>query len=188
MNEPGDDQNRLFSEVVHWINAQAESHRQLLRSRAMLVYDAIVDKAVRVLKQAILKGDFETLLNTEMAIQKLEMEKYAFDESVAASIQKTREDLAEGIRDYRQLTGNPKSYLGRGYRLRDRAGPNKEYPLDTMRKALRSQATRVGNFAKNPMLNPKEKEFHLLRASVLKRAEKLYEELQAHARGGELRE
>ncbi len=50
-----------------------------------------------------------------------------------------------------------------------------------MRKALRGQATRVGNFARNPMLFPVEKEFHLLRTALLRRAEKLYENMQAQA-------
>lgn len=182
MAEP-EDGREMLSEALYWLNAQAESHNEVLRSEPVLQYASVIKKSIELMRNILAHGNFETLLNVEMAIQKLEVESYSHDENMVASIQKTREDLAAGILDYRQLVASPESYRIRGYRKRDRTGPHKEFPLDTMRKALRSQAARVGNFAKNPMLGPEEKEFHLLRVSLLKQAEKLYENLQARGMG-----
>lgn len=179
MPEPENTQKRLLIDAVYWLSAQASSHRAMMESKPVRHHAVAIMRASAALRDALAGGDFATLLRLEMEIQQLELVRYSNDPGMMASIERTREDLAEGIRDYTQLTEAPASYCARGYRLRDRAGAGRNFPLDTMRKALRSQAARVGNFAKNPMLSPEEKEFHLLRVSILKRAEKLYEQLQA---------
>ena len=173
-----DPQKVLFARLSSLIDLQTVSHEKLMQSQAMSDHAAAVRETSAVIQTAITQGSFETLLNTELAIQMAEREKFSRVPKMMESIRKTQEDMSAGLQDYRQLQQNPKSYLDRGYRERDRTGPNKEFPVDTMRKALRSQATRVGNFAKNPMLSMEEKEFHLLRVAMLKQAEKLYEKLQ----------
>lgn len=173
------EQEQLFDDTAYWLSAQAMSHREMMESLVVRRHGNAITKAIDALRNALSRGNFETLLHLESEIQQLELVLYSREPSIMASIEKTQEDLAAGLRDYKQLKENPVAYYARGYRRQDRTGINKGFPLDTMRKALRSQATRVGNFAKNPMLSPEEKKFHLLRVSVLKRAEKLYEELQA---------
>ncbi len=174
-------QKQLLNDAVHWLNAQASSHRTMMNSKPVRHHAVAIMNAVAALRNALAKGDFATLLRLEMEIQQLELARYSNEPGIMATIERTREDLAEGIRDYAQLAENPASYCARGYRKRDRTGAGGRFPLDTMRKALRSQAARVGNFARNPMLGPEEKDFHRVRVSILKRAEKLYEELQARA-------
>jgi len=181
MNKPGDSQHAYFDRTMYGLNAQAIYQEKLVQSKVMRQYIMAIEKNITTLREAIAEGDFDTLLAVEQATQKVEMERFSHDESMVASIQKTQNDLAEGVKDYRQLLEIPKIYFARGYRKEDCTGSNKQFPIDTMRKALRSQATRVGNFAKNPMLFQVEKEFHQLRVSLLKRAEKLYVALQAQA-------
>lgn len=170
-----------FNNTTFLLNAQARHHELLLQSPVMEEYFRSIENTMSLMRAALAEDTFESLLAVEEAIQKIEEERFAHDADMLASIQKTRRNLAEGMKDYRQLQGAPEAYLSRGYREQDRTGPEKQYPLDTMRKELRGQATRVGNFARNPMLFPAEKEFHILRASLLRRAEKLYEHMQARA-------
>lgn len=171
-----------FSELaVFDLNTQAVFHKKMTQAQATRRYVDAIAQSMSLMREALETEDFEILLDVEIAIQEVELEKFSQSTDMVASIQKTQEDLSEGMKDYRQLLESPEAYLARGYRERDRTGPNKQFPLDTMRKALRSQAARVGNFARNPMLIPEEKAFHLLRASLLKRVEKLYEMLQERA-------
>ncbi len=179
MNESGDLRNAYFDKIAYGLNAQAKYQKQLAQSPAMRRYIGAIERNMAVMREALAGDDFASLLAVERAIQKVEAERFAHDGGMTASIQKTQQDLAEGMKEYRQLTETPEAYLARGYRERDRTGRDRAFPLDTMRKTLRGQAARVGNFAKNPMLLPAEKEFHLLRVSLLRRAEKLYEKLQA---------
>ena len=181
MGEAGDARKDYFQHALSGLSVQAVLHEKMAQSQVMRRYVAAIEKNMSLMREAISVGDFETLVDVETAIQIVELEKYSHDAGMMASIQKTQKDLAEGMKDYRQLIEMPEAYCARGYRERDCVGANKEFPLDTMRKALRSQAVRVDNFAKNSMLFPVEKEFHLLRVSLLKRAEKLYEGLQAQA-------
>lgn len=179
MGESGDARKDFFQNALSGFGVQAVLHGKMVQSQATSRYIAAMEKNMSLMREAIFVEDFETLLDVECAIQIVELEKYSHDASMMKSIQKTQKDLAEGMKDYRHLMEMPEVYFTRGYREQDCTGPNKRFPLDTMRKALRSQATRVGNFAKNSMLFPIEKEFHLLRVTLLKRAEKLYEALQA---------
>lgn len=179
MGDFSDSQRDFFQQTLSGLSVQAILHKKMAQSQSTNRYLGAIEKNMFLMREAIAVGDFETLLDVESAIQIVELEKYSHDESMVQSIQKTQKDLAAGMKDYRQLVETPEAYCARGYREQDCTGPNKRFPLDTMRKALRSQATRVGNFAKNSMLFPIEKEFHLLRVSLLKRAEKLYEALQA---------
>lgn len=172
-------QRNLHNYAVQRLSIQALSHRSMLESPPAREHAATINKAIAALRDALADGDFETLLRVEMEIQYLELTRYSSDPDMVAMIQRTQEDFAEALRDHEQLTKNPDSYRARGYRKQDRAGESKRFPLDTMRKTLRSQAARVGNFSRNPMLSPEEKEFHAVRTSILKRAEALYEELQS---------
>ncbi len=181
MSAPGNRPETYYDRTTYALNTQAQAHGMLLQSPAVRQYVRAIEKGMALMRDALAEDSFESLMAVEEAIQKVEEERFAHDEDMAASIQKTRLDLSEGMKDYRQLLENPEQYCARGYRERDRTGPNKQFPLDTMRKALRGQATRVGNFARNPMLFPVEKEFHLLRTALLRRAEKLYENMQAQA-------
>lgn len=178
-------QNQIYDKAINQLNTQAFSHRALMESPAVRRHALAIRKAIKAVREALANGNFETLLNLEIEMQQLEMTMYARDPGMIASIERTRDDLEAGMLDYRQLIDNPKAYRERGYRKSDRTGTNRRFPFDTMRKALRGQAARVGNFAKNPMLSPEEKEFHRLRVAILKRAEMLYEELQTAALDGE---
>ncbi len=175
MSAPGNRPETYYDRTTYALNTQAQAHGMLLQSPAVRQYVRAIEKGMALMRDALAEDNFDALMAVEEAIQKVEEERFA------QSIQKTRQDLAEGMKDCRQLLENPEQYCARGYRERDRTGPNKQFPLDTMRKALRGQATRVGNFARNPMLFPVEKEFHLLRGTLLRRAEKLYENMQAQA-------
>lgn len=172
-------QKRLFDNAAQKLSTQALSHRSMLESPPVREHAASIRNAIAGLREALADGDFATLLHLETELQYLELTRYSSDPDMVAMIQRTQEDFAEALRDHEQLTKNPDSYRARGYRKQDRAGESKRFPLDTMRKTLRSQAARVGNFSRNPMLSPEEKEFHAVRTSILKRAEALYEELQS---------
>lgn len=171
-------QGRLVAEAGRAIEFHAVSHENLLRSQVMRVHVGTFQEMIRILESAISVGSFETIIQIEEAIQRAEYDKYSRNDKMRESIQQTQRDLADGFMDYKQLIENPKAYFSRGYRDRDRLGPNRTIPLDTMRKALRSQATRVGNFAKNPMLGREEQEFHRARVLMLRHAENLYESIQ----------
>lgn len=178
MARPADPQKALYARLINMIDLQSSLHQDLLQSESVSDHAAAVRQTAAAIKTALSVGSFETLLKTEMAIQRAELERYAGNPEMVESIRKTRADMAEGLKDYKHLKENPHYYHSRGYRERDRTGPGKTLPVDTMRKVLRSQATRVGNFAKNPMLSAEEEEFHKVRVSLLRRAEKLYEQLQ----------
>ncbi|MDR1486423.1 MAG: hypothetical protein LBT62_00285 [Deltaproteobacteria bacterium] len=109
MDESTDVPSDLFSDAFFRLNSQAAAHRVLMQSQSVLLYGEIVKNALGIIKIVIADGDFETLLKTEMAIQKLEEEKYAHDESMVKIIKKTQLDLAVGIRDCRQLVDHPES-------------------------------------------------------------------------------
>lgn len=175
MNKPSEKQIALVLQISAALNSQTLSQLALGRSRPMQRHADTVGKTAKAIKSIIAKGSFDTLLNAEIAIQKAELEKFSTDAAMMASIRKTQKDMAEAIKDYRQLVDNPDAYGARGYRDQDRVG---KYPKDTMRKTLRSQAARIANFAKNPLLSPEEKELHRLRVSMLKRCEQLYESIQ----------
>lgn len=173
-----------FEKIAHGLNSQAVYQEELLQSAAMSEYVTTIEANSETLRNAIANGDFDELMTVEMTIQQIELERFAHDADMMKSIQKTQRDLAEGMKDYKQLRENPAAYRARGYREQDLAGSNKKYPVDTMRKALRGQAARIGNFARNPMLFPVEKEFHQLRVTLLRRAEQLYEDMQKEAMDG----
>lgn len=168
-------QKSLVEQMTAVLSFQAYSHQTMLRSRTMRTHTAAVLKTAKAVKNIIAKGSFQTLLDAEITFQKTELERFSSDADMMASIRKTQKDMAEAIKDYRQLVDNPDAYGARGYRDQDRVG---KYPKDTMRKTLRSQAARIANFAKNPLLSPEEKDLHRLRVSMLKRCEQLYENIQ----------
>lgn len=178
-------QKDLYPTLALLVDEQMSAYDVMLKSKTLQVYTAVVRETTAVMQLALTTGDFETILKTELAIQEAEHDRLSKDPKMMESVRKTQKDMEDGRKDYEQLTKEPGSYFRRGYRDRDRTGPNKEFPVDTMRKALRSQATRVGNFAKNPMLSSEEKEFHNLRVGLLKKAEKLYEQIQYRALLGE---
>lgn len=171
-------QKALLKQLAYVIDLQSSSHQDLMQSQAMRDHVSAIKQATDAIKTALSGGNFDTLLKTELAIQSAELERYASNPTMMESIRNTQADMVEGVKDYKHLKEDPQNYYSRGYRERDRTGPNREFPVDTLRKALRSQATRVGNFAKNAMLSAEEEEFHKARVSLLKRAEKLYEQLQ----------
>ena len=89
-------------------------------------------------------------------------------------------DLQDGEEVYAQLLNNPDAYKAHKYREKERASPDKIVPLDAMRRALRGQASRVENYRKNVMGNPKEHDFLYARVAMIRHAEKLYDDIQRH--------
>lgn len=171
-------QENLYLDSMNSMSLHVQAHIERQNSAVEHDYSKAIDRSAAVLRKLTAEGDFDTLLKVERALQQQDLEKYSKNEEVRRSVLDGIEDLEKGIIDYKTLMESPEKYLIKAYVKRDMTGKNKTIPLDAMRKALRSQASRIRNYARNPMANDAERAFHTARMSLVRRAEKLYEKIQ----------
>lgn len=164
------------SRVRKVVAATGVSRRLLKKSRSFQEYNKSFVRNTTAIEKALTECDFEQLVEIEQFIQREELDRYDDIPAIKKSVEQGIKDFNEGLKIYRLAKEQPEVYRSLGFRDRDRTGAGKRYPYDTMRKALRSQATRVLNFSRNPLLSAEEVEYHNARASLLRKMEKLYED------------
>lgn len=179
------EQDELFIKSMLQVNSHVQAHEKRRNSRVEQQYSKVLRSSTLILGELGAKGDFETVLKVEKTLQQQDLEKYSQNASVKKSVLEGIDDLNNGIVDYKTLLNSPETYMAKAYVKRDMAGPDKSVPLDSMRKALRSQASRVGNYARNPMANDDERDFLNARVALIRKAEKLYDRIQRDRLSGD---
>lgn len=169
---------RALDKLLKRASAQAKAFEKRERSRAGQIYNLVMDKSTAILKEYSRSGSFDQLLRAEKIFQDYDLKAYAKVVSTIQAVQKGMRDFDAGEEVYRQLLNDPEAYKAHRYREDDHAAPDKVVPLDAMRKALRGQVSRVGNYRKNVMSNSQEYDFLTARIAMIRRAEKLYDGIQ----------
>ncbi len=170
--------NDLLDKIVLAVAAQADAFEKREQSLTEKRYGAIMERSAVVLAEFTQIATFDQLLTIEKLLQQNDLNVYARVPSTLESVQEGIIDLREGEEVYAQLLHDSDAYKAHKYREKERASPDKLVPLDAMRRALRGQASRVENYRKNVMNNPKEHSFLSARISLIRRAEKLYDAIQ----------
>ncbi len=168
----------LFERTMHQMSSHVQAHVKRQNSKVEQLYTKTIQKSAAMLKKLTEEGDFDTILKIERALEQQDLEKYSQNETVRKNVLDGIDDLEKGVADYATLMQSPETYRIKAYVKRDMTGPGKTIPLDAMRKALRSQTSRVRNYARNPMANDAERAFHTARMLLIRRAEKLYAGIQ----------
>ena len=168
----------LFERTMHQMSSHVQAHIARQKSQVEREYSKAMQNSANALKELAEHGDFDTILKVERALEQQDLEKYSQNETVRKNVLDGIDDLEKGAADYATLMQSPETYRIKAYVKRDMTGPGKTIPLDAMRKALRSQTSRVRNYARNPMANDAERAFHTARMLLIRRAEKLYAGIQ----------
>jgi hypothetical protein len=158
--------------------AQARAFEKREQSRSEIQYGNVMEKSAAVLRELSRTATFDQLLSIEKDLQSNDLQIYAKVPSTLKAVREGISEIKSGENVYRQLLTNTKAYLEHDYRDKEKAAPDRLVPLDAMRRALRGQASRVENYRKNVMGNPKEHVFMSARVAMIRRAEKLYDAIQ----------
>ncbi len=167
-----------FTNILQIAASQANAFGKRERSRASRDYAAAMEKAAVVLRAFTRAASFDQLLEAEQVFQRNDRNVYARAPSTLEAVQKGMRDFDAGKSVYKQILENPEAYRAHRYREDDHAFPDRVVPLDAMRKALRGQISRVGNYRKTVLGNSQEYDFMTARIAMLRRAEKLYDAIQ----------
>lgn len=171
-------QNDILGKLTLAVATQVDIFEKREQSRVEKRYGAVMEHSAAMLAEFTLTATFEQLIGIEKLLQRNDLSVYARVPSTLKSVQEGMSDLQDGEEVYAQLLTNPEAYKAHKYREKERAVPDKIIPLDAMRRALRGQASRVENYRKNVMGNPKEHDFLSARIGLIRRAEKLYDAIQ----------
>lgn len=169
---------RGYERIMLRIAAHADAFEKRERPRAEINYGKAMGLSASALAEFTQTASFDQLLFVEKTLQNNDLDIYARVSSTLKSVQEGMSDLQDGEEVYAQLLTNPDAYKAHKYREKERAAPDKIIPLDAMRRALRGQASRVENYRRNVMGNPKEHDFLSARIGLIRRAEKLYDVIQ----------
>ncbi len=161
-----------------WTVALAKAYSTRVKSRAEILYGETLKKSADSIIRYTCTATFDQLLHAEKTLQENDLVVYAQMPATLKSVQQGISDFSDGEAVYRQLMRDTQAYKDHRYRENDRAAPDKLVPIDTMRRALRGQIKRVENYRKNVMNNPHEYDFMSARVAMLRRAEKLYDQIQ----------
>lgn len=164
--------------VLRIAAAQAKAFNKRERSRAAIDYGVVMERSAASLRDFTKTAPFDQLLMAEKIFQQNDQNTYAKVPSTLQAVKKGMRDFMAGDDVYQQLLNHPAAYKAHSYREDDRAPPDKLVPLDAMRKALRGQISRVGNYRKTVLGSSQEYEFMTARISMIRRAEKLYDGIQ----------
>lgn len=166
------------AEFHRFILAQKIAYEKREQSRAEINYGKVMGKSAKALIEFTKIATFDQLLRAEASFQENDLTTYAKMPATLQSVNEGIHDFKDGEVVYRQLLNHPDAYKEHRYREKERVPPDKIIPLDAMRRALRGQAARIGNYRKNVMGNPREQEFMSARAAMIRHAEKLYDAIQ----------
>ena len=167
-----------LQEILLIAATQVNAFNKRERSRAAIDYAAAMEKSAASLEKFTKTASFDQLLKAERIFQQNDQDIYAQVPSTLESVQKGMRDFDAGGEVHRQLLDNPEAYKAHRYREDDRAPPDRLVPLDAMRKALRGQMARIGNYRKTVLGSSQEYDFLSARIALLRRAEQLYDTLQ----------
>lgn len=154
------------------------AHNAKRRSKAEKAYSAALRTSADILREIAQAGTFDDAITTEMSLAQDDLKHYSQNPDVQRNVQDGIDDLEAGLSDYRTLMEEPESYFKKRYVKREMAGADKEVPIDSMRKALRSQASRIASYAASPMANEEERDFQKARLLMLRKGERLYDRIQ----------
>lgn len=164
--------------VLRIAAAQANAFNKRERSRAAIDYGIVMERSTAGIREFTKNATFDQLLLAERVLQQNDQDAYTKVPSILQAVQKGMRDFEAGCEVYRQLLNQPEAYKAHRYREDDCASPDRVVPLDAMRKALRGQISRVGNYRKTVLGSPQEYAFMTARISMIRRAEKLYDAIQ----------
>lgn len=164
--------------IMNAVAAQVDAFEKRQQSRAEKHYAAMTAKSAAALGKFARNASFDQLLSVEQLFQKNDLVIYAKVPSIMQAVQKGMRDFKAGGEVYEQLLTHPEAYRAHSYREDDHASPDKLVPLDAMRKALRGQIARVGNYRKTVLGSSQEYAFMTARIAMIRRAEKLYDSIQ----------
>ncbi len=167
-----------FKRLLLAVSAQVNAFEKRENSRVEKQYGNVMQRSAVALAQFARTASFDQLILAEKTFQENDLVVYAKRPATLKSVQEGIEDLQQGEASYRQLLDNTEAYKAHGYRKKERLSPEKIIPLDAMRRALRGQVKRVENYRSNVMGNSQEQDFLSARIALLRRAEKLYDEIQ----------
>ncbi len=177
--------DNLYFDSMALMAPHVQAHIARQNSKVEKQYGKAMLASAAVLKNLAESGDFNAILKVEKDLQQQDLEKYSTNETVRMNVLDGIEDLEKGIADYNTLMKSPEAYKVKAYVRRDMTGRDRAVPLDAMRKALRSQASRVRNYARNPMANDAERAFHTARMKMIRQAEQLYDGIQREQLSGD---
>lgn len=172
------DGNLDLAKILLIAATQVNAFNKRERSRAAMDYATAMKKSAAILDAFTEIASFEQLLKAERIFQQNDQNIYAQVPSTLEAVQKGMRDFDAGEGVYRQLLASPEAYRAHRYREDDHALPDKLVPLDAMRKALRGQMARIGNYRKTVLGSSQEYDFMSARIGMLRRAEKLYDGIQ----------